>query len=210
MEEDKIKAILNEYDEKYGLYELFTEKTKKLIEELLEGSNINIHSINSRAKEKSSLKNKLKESEEEYNNLSDITDLSGVRIITFFEDEVDKVAKIIKREFEIDYGNSVDKRNLLEPDRFGYLSLHYILKLSPHRLKLAENKKFKDYKVEIQISSILQHAWAEIEHDLGYKSEEAVPREIRRKFSRLAGLLEIADIEFVRIRDELKKHKKEL
>jgi putative GTP pyrophosphokinase len=56
---------------------------------------------------------------------------------------------------------------------------------------------------EIQIRSILQHAWAEIEHDLGYKSAEAIPRHIRRRFARLAGVLELADDEFGAIRDDL-------
>jgi len=49
----------------------------------------------------------------------------------------------------------------------------------------------------------LQHAWAEIEHDLGYKVGATIPVPVRRRFSRLAGLLEIADREFKEIRDEL-------
>jgi hypothetical protein len=58
-------------------------------------------------------------------------------------------------------------------------------------------------KFEIQVRSILQHAWAEIEHDLGYKSKQSVPKQIRRRFSRVAGLLELADAEFAAIRAEL-------
>ena len=55
---------------------------------------------------------------------------------------------------------------------------------------------------------MLQHAWAEIEHDLGYKSEIAIPKDIRRSFSRLAGLLEVADKEFQEIRDFLTEYQK--
>ena len=211
MKKEKIKELVAEYDENYELYKLYTKKTRNAIEELLEEENIKIHSISSRVKEKSSFKEKLNKSEDdEYKVLSDITDISGIRIITIFEDEVDEVAEIIKQEFEIDYENSVDKRNLLDPDRFGYLSLHYIVKSSSERLDLPEAKGSKICKAEIQIRSILQHAWAEIEHDLGYKSEITVPREIRRNFSRLAGLLEIADNEFVKTRDDLKEYEEKI
>jgi hypothetical protein len=64
--------------------------------------------------------------------------------------------------------------------------------------------------IEIQIRSILQHAWAEIEHDLGYKSKEAAPSVIRRRLSRLAGLLELADDEFSRIRDDVERYRQEV
>lgn len=95
------------------------------------------------------------------------------------------------------------KGALLDPDRFGYQSLHYVASLSEDRTRLIEYSRFADRKIEIQIRSILQHAWAEIEHDLGYKSAAGIPRDIRRRFSRVAGLLELADDEFSIIRKEL-------
>lgn len=55
---------------------------------------------------------------------------------------------------------------------------------------------------EIQVKTILQHAWAEIEHDIQYKSIETAPTSIKRRFMALAGLLEIADREFQAIQDE--------
>ncbi|WP_242785636.1 GTP pyrophosphokinase [Bacillus cereus] len=117
-----------------------------------------------------------------YSTLNDITDISGIRVITYFSDDVDKVASMIQNEFEIDETNSVDKRTLLDPDRFGYLSLHYVIKLNTLRTSLVEYQRFKDLKAEVQIRSILQHAWAEIEHDLGYKSKNSIPRVVKRDF----------------------------
>ena len=88
---------------------------------------------------------------------------------------VDKLAKVIERNFKIDTENSIDKR-VMDPERFGYSSLHYIVEYTPERLKLIEYKYFTGIKFEIQIRSILQHAWAETEHDLGYKSKNEVQR----------------------------------
>jgi hypothetical protein len=65
-------------------------------------------------------------------------------------------------------------------------------------------------KAEIQIRSILQHAWAEIEHDLGYKTSGEIPKTARRQFARLAGLLELADDEFVKIRSDLDAYSREV
>jgi hypothetical protein len=83
------------------------------------------------------------------------------------------------------------------------LSVHYIVSLAPARARLPEYSKYRDCVGEIQIRSVLQHAWAEIEHDLGYKSGSAVPREAIRQFSRIAGLLEVADEGFVALRQRL-------
>jgi putative GTP pyrophosphokinase len=120
---------------------------------------------------------------------------------------VDRVAQCLEREFLIDRDNTIDRRATLEPDRFGYLSLHHVASLRPDRTYLLEYRRFSGLKFEVQTRSILQHAWAEMEHDLGYKTLESVPREARRRFSSLAGLLEIADREFGRLRDELEKYR---
>lgn len=95
----------------------------------------------------------------------------------------------------------------MEVDRFGYLSLHYIVSLSEDRTNLTEYKEFQNIKFEIQIRSMLQHTWAEIEHDLGYKSSVGLPNHIKRDFSRVASLLEIADKEFLNIKNNLEEYK---
>lgn len=201
---------MKEYDQRCKTFEAFTEELKKLIDNLLKESGIRVLSVESRTKNIESLKKTLAKKEKKVAVLNDIPDISGLRIITFFADDVDSVADIIETEFDIDQENSVDKRLMLDPDRFGYLSLHYVVRLSASRLKLTEYRRFKNCHAEVQIRSVLQHAWDEIEHDLGYKSELAVPREVRRRFSRLAGLLETADDEFMRIRDELSEYEEKV
>ena len=211
MSNDTTEKIMEEYVQKRDDYSESCIETERLIKKLLKANDIVVSSITSRVKEDSKLHEKLtRAGKKGYSNLNEVTDIAGVRIVTYFSDDVDKVAKIIWDEFDVDPENSVDKRVLMEPDRFGYISLHCITNFSQDRLILTEYGHILDCKVEIQIRSILQHAWAENEHDTGYKTKESVPRELRRSFSRLAGLLEIADSEFVQIRKSLQNYEKKV
>lgn len=201
--------ILDEYDNQQRLYSDFNIKSRQLIIELLLNSNLTYHQITDRIKDKDKLETKLIKKGHKYKSLCEITDVCGIRIITYFEDEVDKIAEIIKKEFVIDEKNSIDKRQL-ETDRFGYRSLHYVVSLEKNRTELTEYKKFKGLKLEIQIRTILQHSWAEIEHDIGYKGEVAIPEFAKRTFYRLAALLETADLEFVSLKNSLRDYEKQV
>lgn len=175
---------------------------EQLVSQVLKAQGIRVHTVTHRVKGASSTLRKLERSGTG-REISDLTDLLGLRVITYFRDDVDRAATVIEKLFEIDPENSVDKGAMMDPEQFGYLSVHYIAKLDSARAVLTEYRAYAGLWFEIQVRSILQHAWAEMEHDLGYKSESAVPRTTRRSFSRLAGLLEVADDEFMRIRSDL-------
>lgn len=202
--------VLKEYDKDKKVYERFAEDVENLLIKFLENNNITYNAITHRLKSRESLSNKIDVKNDKYEALSNITDIAGVRVISYYADDVDKIAEIVENEFAVDEKNSIDKRKALEPDRFGYCSVHYVVEMKKERLRLQEYKAYKNLKCEIQIRSVLQHAWAEIEHDLGYKSEITIPRDIRRNFSRLAGLLELADKEFQEIRSNLTTYKKDV
>jgi len=197
--------LVHGFELKRDVYESFAQTVSNLISRLLGADGVTMHSVSHRCKTLNSFKVKV-EKKNSYEVLEQITDLAGIRLITHYEDDVDKVAKIIESEFLVDIENSIDKRKALDPDRFGYLSLHYVVSLRPDRAKLKEYRSFAGLKAEIQVRSILQHTWAEIEHDTGYKSNIEVPKHIRRRFSRLAGLLELADQEFIGIRTALESY----
>lgn len=201
--------IIEQFLKERNNYNEFSERLNQLIISILQSHEIKPHQISVRVKEFDSLKKKIENKENQYSDLSEITDIVGIRIITYFEDEVDLIADIIKREFDLDDKNSIDKRKS-EVDKFGYKSLHYIISLSAKRNKLSEYSKYKNLKAEIQIRSILQHSWAEIEHDLGYKSKSSIPDFAKRNFSRISALLEVADIEFVNLKNQLTNYKKEI
>ncbi|PZR17571.1 MAG: hypothetical protein DI536_04455 [Archangium gephyra] len=148
------------------------------------------HLVTWRLKSLDSLANKLARPDKTYRQLWDVTDLVGLRIATSFEDHVDKAAQLIERHLKIDFARSAARTKPA-----GYRSVHYICSVDggPH----------DDFRIEIQIRTALQHAWAEVEHDLGYKATDDVPEAIRHRFTRVAGLLEIADAEFMSIRRDL-------
>lgn len=204
------KRLLDEYEASKGLYNDFAKSLAGLIENLLSHQKIQTHSVSYRGKDLSSLAGKLRRPEKSYSTLADITDLAGVRVTTYFADDVDLVAKLLSAEFSVDGTASIDKRQFSDPNQFGYRSLHYVLSFNASRAGLAEYRNFASFKCEVQIRSILQHAWAEIEHDLGYKSAAGVPAPLRRRFARIAGLLELADDEFTSIRSALTQYEDEV
>jgi putative GTP pyrophosphokinase len=198
------------YAQREGTYRDFAACVRDLIAQIIASNEIKVHSVTCRAKSQASFAGKISKEGKTYGDLAEVTDLAGVRIITHFADDAETIAGLIEAEFDIDTENSVDKRRLLEPNEFGYLSIHHVACLPEKRSTLAEYSRFKGLKVEIQTRSILQHAWAEIEHDIGYKSATAVPRRLRRRISRLAGLLELADQEFQTVRDEIASYQRDL
>ncbi len=186
----------------YQPFEAFKDKILVLLKDLLLDEGIKIHQISSRIKSIESLSKKIDEKSEKYNAIEEITDIIGVRIITYLESEVDSISDLVVKEFIKDEENSIDKRRL-KADQFGYRSLHLVVSFSADRCNLSEYKRYVGMKCEIQIRSILQHAWAEIEHDLGYKGENTIPDDYKRTFNRLSALLESADIEFDRLKTDL-------
>ena len=193
------QAILEEYRAARPVLERMQETIPARVRALLDEAGIVVASIESRIKEEKSLAGKLELKGAKYASLADITDIFGMRIITFYTDDVDKVASAVDRLFDVDWDNSVDKRKLLEVDSFGYLSLHYICR----------DAEFP-YRFEVQMRTILQHAWANMNHDTGYKSGVEVPVEYRRNMNRLAGMLELVDEQFSRIRTEINDYRRQV
>ena len=191
------QAILEEYRSNLPLFQKTSAEAVERIREKLAQADIVVAALESRVKTEKSLAGKLELKGSKYASLKDITDIVGVRVITFYIDDVDKVASAVERLWEIDWENSVDKRRLHQIDSFGYMSLHYICRTPD-----------SPYRFEIQIRTLLQHAWANMNHDTGYKSGVEIPRDYLRNMNRLAGMLELADEQFSRIRTELTDYRR--
>jgi putative GTP pyrophosphokinase len=124
-------------------------------------------------------------------------------VITLYETDIPKIHEIIKDNFDIISMTDKTKNLLSNPKEFGYKGLHIDLKLKNDRLSLPEYSRFKDVSVELQIRSIVQDAWSEVEHKLRYKRQS--PPTMQRRIMRLAALFELADQEFSHLHEETKQ-----
>lgn len=207
--EQKIKDAEQWYDNNKMLYERFSKEVEEIITKILKSKNIPYQSVSHRVKEKESYLNKCK-SEKYTDPIKQITDVSGIRIIAYTNQDVSNICEILKDEFIIDEGNSGNKAEMLDTDKVGYLSVHYILQLNEKRLGLSEYKLYDNLKCEVQVRTLLQHAWAEIEHDRDYKFAGVLPKDIKRRFYLVAGVLELMDNEFDKLSTEIDEYAKSM
>ena len=190
------------------LYQDFSAAAKSILVDILGAANVRYPSIEARAKGIESFGDKASRASEQDpakpkypNPLEEITDMAGVRVITYLPQAVECVCSLIEREFIV--LERIDKaEKLISEGKFGYQSIHFLVKINPNRAVLPEYLRYKDLILEIQVRTILQHAWAEMEHDIQYKSTMEIPVLFQRRFIALAGLLEIADREFQMLQDE--------
>lgn len=187
--------VVKEYIDNRNKYEEFSINVSNLLGTLCRSKGIEVLQIEKRVKEYDSIISKLTRPEKQgkYKELSDITDIAGVRIITYYKSDVEKIQEIIEEVFDVDYGNSVNKMYESKPNQFGYLSVHYVLKYKNNRISLEENRGFRGLKVEVQVRTVLQHAWAVLDRRMRYNSRMEVPKAIQRRLFRVGAFLEGAD-----------------
>ncbi|TVM32141.1 RyR domain-containing protein [Oceanidesulfovibrio marinus] len=156
-----------------------------------------------------------------------MTDLCGARVITQSLDDVQAVCEWVRERFLVDEPNSEDKLGKLRDAEFGYRSVHFVVSLRkdmmeplglgiPEFLYETMTPSGADgaglvepvYKAEIQVRTLLQHAWASVVHDNLYKSPfKNLKRKWSRDASRISALLENADECFAELLREIESFK---
>lgn len=206
------RLFLEKYSKAYSRYDQAAKEAGTFVTSLLQDSPLAIHVIQSRPKSIDSLRGKLRK--KRYRNPSrQVTDLIGLRIITYSWEDLDAVATELRGWLDVSERKSRDARLELEANKFGYRSVHLIARLRPGEAMLPQNKTLRRQWFEIQIRSILDHAWSEIEHEVIYKSGVKFPLEIRRRFTAVAGALEVLEHAFANLTSErnllIEKYKSE-
>jgi ppGpp synthetase/RelA/SpoT-type nucleotidyltranferase len=157
--------------------------------------------VHHRAKDMDSLIKKL--ITKPHHSYRSIPDKAGVRVIVRYTHEIEPVLEIAAKLLDRD--TPENKATLLEPDTFGYLSVHSQVKLrADHELSVIYPAS--QFQAELQVRTLAQHLWAEMAHNTVYKSEsmiEPLNPQVRRRLYMLAGMVELADYEFDRIENEM-------
>jgi len=202
---DLTDDLVSEFERIRPQYEAFTKSLHDLLTTLLTRLGIEYFAIEPRTKTVASFSEKIQREEKvgKYSQFSDVTDISGIRIIAYLQEDCDRICQLLSSEFDIDEVNSVKKEEELDPDKFGYLSIHYVLSLGENRSNLLEFSPYRSLKAEVQIRTLLQHTWAAIDWKFRYKEEREAPKRLRRRLFRISALLEAADNEFSNVKNEI-------
>ncbi len=199
----RAEAFIDKYANEYPQIHHATQMAESVVRSVLQDAGLDVL-ITSRTKHSDSVRAKLRR--KSYRDPTrQLTDTSGIRVITHYRSQISPVVDVLSEEFEVNKANSIDRRRALHLREFEYTSVHLIVRLKGSRARMAEYGALVGQWFEIQIRSILEHAWAEIEHQVVYKSGIRYPDGIVRRFAALAGVLELLDDEFVNLKGERDK-----
>lgn len=187
-------------DEALNQHARLTPVVASLIESLVKSAGIDVLTVACRTKSRSSALGKI-ERKGYREPARQLMDLSGIRVVVYFESDVQRVADVIARAFRVDEENSRNRDELMLVNEIGYRSAHYVCDIGDVRAALPEFRGMSGLKFEFQVRTVLQHAWAELAHDRNYKFGGKLPRGMERQLYLYAGMLEIADKGF----DELSR-----
>jgi ppGpp synthetase/RelA/SpoT-type nucleotidyltranferase len=199
---------VQDYAHEHAELRVGTAQYLDLVTRILDDAGINYLSITGRTKSVQSFAAKAVRTRDGAplyaDPLHEITDQIGVRVITYLHRDVAAVADLLASQLTV-----LDDRDLgqetASEGRFGYASRHLLVALHPEDDEAAAGEAMQGRAASVQVRTVLQHAWAEFEHDIRYKG--IVPAEqapdLDRRFTLAAGLLELADREFSEIRDRL-------
>ena len=172
------------------------------IEDVLSDAGLTYDHVTARVKEWRSLRSKSRKRRPDGMLMyphpwQDIHDLIGVRVTTYHSTEIPRIIEALTEVFEV--RRSVDKTAQTRVSgSFGYGSHHLILRVAPARVTPVL-QAYAGREFEVQIRTVLQHAWAEFEHDIRYKRRGNTGKlapEVDRAFTLAAGLIELADQQF--------------
>ncbi len=207
--EDPVRAAVQDYARRRPALVEAGQSFVELVTSVLDEAGINFLSVTGRTKSVASFAEKAERRVDGVaaypDPLHDVTDQLGVRVVTYVRGDVDAVADLLDDQVVVKDDRDMGLATARE-GRFGYASRHLLIGLDAARESHPQWAPLRGLVAQVQVRTVLQHAWAEFEHEARYKG--SVPAEhasdLDRRFTLAAGLLELADQEFSTIRDRLR------
>jgi predicted RNase H-like nuclease/ppGpp synthetase/RelA/SpoT-type nucleotidyltranferase len=206
---DRVHAAIQTYATSEPELVVAAERFVALVTSILDEAGINYLSVTGRTKGVASFATKAGRMVDGLpafpDPLTDITDQIGVRVITYVHSDVSAVADLLDDQVVVKDDRDLGQETASE-GRFGYASRHLLIELDAARESDPAYADLRGRIAQVQVRTVLQHAWAEFEHDIRYKGTvpEEHARDLDRRFTLAAGLLELADQEFSTIRERLR------
>jgi len=206
-ENPSLKEFAVEYQKLQFSLNRFSKELSRQIHELLRNQNIVLgFPIQDRVKSWSSIEEKIERLSFKAGSIADLQDLVGLRIILLFSRDVQRTCELVTKKFNVI--RQYDTQERLGEDRFGYSSIHFVIKPPEQWLAVPTMVEMCDLVAELQVRTVAQHIWSEASQTFQYKQETNVPVPIRRSIARISAILEIVDLEFDRVlqhRDEYRE-----
>jgi len=204
---DNAEKVMRRYFRLYPKLSRLGSNVEQAVRQFLEKEHIGYVSVTHRVKQLNRFLEKIER--KRYNQpFIQVNDLVGLRIVCFFQSDVTRIAELIAQEFEV--VRDRDKNDSLPPTQFGYRSHHLVVSINKDWIHSPNYRGLENLRIEIQVRTVLMHAWAEIEHRLAYKRREHIPSQFRRKFSMLSAKLEEADEQFEELAEAIRNLKSEI
>jgi ppGpp synthetase/RelA/SpoT-type nucleotidyltranferase len=187
--------ITSEYHSQLQLYTQFCESVRNVVVALIERHALKSQ-VSWRIKSLDSIREKIRRNEPKglrYARLADIEDLAGIRVVFYVESDKRRFLSLLPREMTRGRVKVEEHRK----DR-GYRSTHVLVQFGAKRLALNEYARFKGLKCEVQLTSALYHAWAEIEHDILYKRNPTLAPLSRAALARLEHQFDVLMVDHIR------------
>lgn len=205
-EDEAIEIESKQYRDLLRIYEIAMNQVKDILVQVK--SRVNdiygyplIESIYGRIKTKESIRKKMikKQIPSTYIALVDnIEDIAGIRVVCPIEEDIDSIVNIIKKLPNI---NVIKEKDYLAHSKeSGYRAYHLIIETP-----VTINKETVVMKVEIQIRTSAMDFWAEMEHDIRYKTNKKISKRDSKKLTMYANSLEKLQQKIVKLYRNSKK-----
>lgn len=175
-----IEKFIDEYKSQQSTYKEFGKIVSKIIRTILKNNEFRYQVVSNRSKGINSLRKKIIEHKrfQELKTVTEVDDLAGCRIIFYLDSDIQRFTHYIYEEFDV-----IKEEPKYSEDE--YNALHFVVKFNKDRLNLMEYAKFSSLKCEIQLTTVLYHAWSEMNHDIIYKPQKELSNFDKQTFSSL-------------------------